>query len=41
LTNRIDLNRLVSHVFPLIDLDKALKTASNPKEKPVKIVIKP
>jgi hypothetical protein len=28
-------------VFPLADVDKAMKTASNPEEKPVKIVIKP
>jgi 2-desacetyl-2-hydroxyethyl bacteriochlorophyllide A dehydrogenase len=41
LTNRIDLNRLISHVFPLADVDKAMKTASNPEEKPVKVVLKP
>jgi threonine dehydrogenase-like Zn-dependent dehydrogenase len=41
LTKVIDLGRLVSHVFPLADVDKALKTALNPEEKPVKIVLKP
>jgi threonine dehydrogenase-like Zn-dependent dehydrogenase len=41
LTNVIDLGRLVSHVFALADVDKALKTALNPEEKPVKVVLKP
>jgi len=41
LTNVIDLGRLVSHVFALADVDKALKTALNPVEKPVKVVLKP
>jgi len=41
LTNRIDLNRLVSHVFPLADVDKALKTASNSAERPVKVLLTP
>jgi threonine dehydrogenase-like Zn-dependent dehydrogenase len=41
LTNVIDLERLVSHVFPLADVDKALKAALNPGEKPVKVVVKP
>ncbi len=41
LTNVIDLTRLVSHVFPLSDVDKALKAALNPEEKPVKVVLKP
>ncbi len=41
LTNVIDLRRLVSHVFTLADVDKALKAALDPKEKPVKVVLKP
>jgi threonine dehydrogenase-like Zn-dependent dehydrogenase len=41
LTNVIDLGKLVSHVFALADVDKALKTALNPEEKPVKVVLKP
>ena len=41
LTKVIDLGRLVSHVFALADVDKALKTALNPEEKPVKVVLKP
>ena len=41
LTNVIELDRLVSHKFPLADVDKALKTALTPEEKPVKIVLKP
>ena len=41
LTNVIELDRLVSHKFPLADVDKALKTALTPEEMPVKIVLKP
>jgi threonine dehydrogenase-like Zn-dependent dehydrogenase len=41
LTDAIELDRLVSHVFPLVDVDKALKAALNPEEKPVKVVLKP
>ena len=41
LTNAIDLGKLVSHVFVLADVDKALKTALNPEENPVKVVLKP
>ncbi len=41
LTDAIDLGRLVSHVFALADVDKALKTALNPAESPVKVVLKP
>lgn len=41
LTDKIDLSRLVSHVFDLKDVDKALKTALNRDEKPVKVVLKP
>lgn len=41
LTNVIDLGKLVSHVFPLAEVDKALKVALNREEKPVKVVLKP
>jgi len=41
LTGVIDLGALISHVFALADVDKALKTALNPDENPVKIVLKP
>jgi len=41
LTNTIDLGSLISHVFALAEVDNALKTALNPDENPVKIVIKP
>ncbi len=41
LTDAIDLGILISHSFVLADVDKALKTALNPEEKPVKIVLKP
>ncbi|HME46036.1 MAG TPA: alcohol dehydrogenase catalytic domain-containing protein [Syntrophorhabdales bacterium] len=41
LTQSIDLGTLISHVFALSDVDKALKIALNPDENPVKIVLKP
>lgn len=41
LTRSIDLGRLVSHVFPLGEVDRALKTALDRDAKPVKIVLKP
>ena len=41
LTSVIDLGALISHVFALADVDKALKTALNPDENPVKVVLKP
>jgi len=41
LTNVIDLGRLVSHVFSLSEVDKALNVALNREEKPVKVVLKP
>jgi threonine dehydrogenase-like Zn-dependent dehydrogenase len=41
LTEVIDLGKLVSHVFPLISFDVALKVALNRDEKPVKVVLKP
>jgi 2-desacetyl-2-hydroxyethyl bacteriochlorophyllide A dehydrogenase len=41
LTDTIDLDKLISHVFALADVDKALKAALNLEEKPVKVVLKP
>ena len=41
LTGVIDLGALVSHVFDLADVDKALKVALNPEESPVKVVLRP
>jgi threonine dehydrogenase-like Zn-dependent dehydrogenase len=41
LTEVIDLGALISHVFPLAHVDKAVKAALNPDENPVKIVLKP
>ena len=41
LTSTIDLSKLVSHVFPLADVDKAMKAAFDPNEKAVKIILKP
>ncbi len=41
LTDVIDLGKLISHVFPLADVDKALKVALNSDENPVKVVLKP
>ena len=41
LTSTIDLGSLVSHVFPLTEVDKAMKAALDPKEKAVKIILKP
>ena len=41
LTNTIDLGKLVTHVFPLIEVDKALKAALDPAEKAVKVVLNP
>jgi len=41
LTSTLDLEKLVSHVFPLADVDKAMKAALDPNEKAVKIILKP
>ena len=41
LTSTLDLGKLVSHVFPLADVDKAMKAALDPNEKAVKIILKP
>jgi threonine dehydrogenase-like Zn-dependent dehydrogenase len=37
----IDLGELVTHIFALADVDKALKTALDPGESPVKVVLRP
>ncbi|TCL60873.1 L-iditol 2-dehydrogenase [Hydrogenispora ethanolica] len=41
LTDTIDLSKLVSHVLPLAEVDKALKVALTPSEKAVKVILKP
>ena len=41
LTSTLDLGKLVSHVFQLADVDKAMKAALDPNEKAVKIILKP
>jgi threonine dehydrogenase-like Zn-dependent dehydrogenase len=41
LTSSIDLGKLVSHVFPLADVDKAMKTALDPEAKAIKVILKP
>ena len=41
LTNKIDMGRIISHEFALSDIDKAMKTALDAKEKAVKIILKP
>jgi len=41
LTSKIDLARIISHEFSLSDIDRAMKTALDAKEKAVKIILKP
>lgn len=41
LTDTIGLEKIVSHVFPLTEVDKALKAALDPAEKAVKVVLRP
>ena len=41
LTSTIDLGKLVSHVFPLAEIDKAMKAALDPNAKAIKIILKP
>ena len=36
---RVDVKELITHRFKLADFEKALQTANNPAEKPVKIVV--
>ncbi len=36
---KVDLQSLITHRFKLIDFEKAIETANNPEEKPVKILI--
>ncbi len=41
LTGVVRLDELVSHVFPLAEVDKALKAALTPSENAVKVILKP
>jgi 2-desacetyl-2-hydroxyethyl bacteriochlorophyllide A dehydrogenase len=41
LTSTIDLGKIISHVFPLTDIDQAMKAALDPAQKAVKIILKP
>ena len=36
---RVDVKGLISHRFKLEDFEKALQTADNPVEKPLKVVV--
>ncbi len=36
---KVDVNGLITHRFRLADIEKALQTADNAAEKPVKVVI--
>jgi threonine dehydrogenase-like Zn-dependent dehydrogenase len=41
LTSTIDLAKMVSHVFPLTEIDQAMKVALSPNEKAIKVILKP
>jgi len=41
MTERIDLEKLITHEFPLDNLQKALETCFDPKAESIKIIIKP
>jgi len=41
MSERIDLEKLVTHVFPLENLGKALETCFDPKAESIKIILKP
>jgi 2-desacetyl-2-hydroxyethyl bacteriochlorophyllide A dehydrogenase len=41
LTSSIDLGKLISHVFPLAEVDKAMKAALDPEAKAIKVILKP
>ena len=41
MSERIDLDRLITHVFPLDELQKALETCFDPKAESIKIILKP
>jgi (R,R)-butanediol dehydrogenase/meso-butanediol dehydrogenase/diacetyl reductase/L-iditol 2-dehydrogenase len=40
MSERIDLEKLVTHVFPLGELQKALETCFNPAAKSVKVILR-
>jgi 2-desacetyl-2-hydroxyethyl bacteriochlorophyllide A dehydrogenase len=41
MSERLDLEKLVTHEFPLEDLQKALETCFNPRAESVKVILKP
>ena len=41
MSERIDLGKLITHVFPLDNLQKALETCFDPKAESIKIILKP
>jgi (R,R)-butanediol dehydrogenase/meso-butanediol dehydrogenase/diacetyl reductase/L-iditol 2-dehydrogenase len=41
MSERIDLEKLVTHVFPLDDLQKALETCFDPQAESIKVIIEP
>jgi (R,R)-butanediol dehydrogenase/meso-butanediol dehydrogenase/diacetyl reductase/L-iditol 2-dehydrogenase len=41
MSERIDLERLITHEFPLDDLQKALETCFDPRAESIKVIIKP
>jgi (R,R)-butanediol dehydrogenase/meso-butanediol dehydrogenase/diacetyl reductase/L-iditol 2-dehydrogenase len=41
MSQRIDLGKLITHVFPLEDLQKALETCFDLKAKSIKVILKP
>ncbi|MDR1936582.1 MAG: alcohol dehydrogenase catalytic domain-containing protein [Candidatus Accumulibacter sp.] len=41
MSERIDLEKLITHEFPLDDLQKALETCLDPREESIKLVLRP
>ena len=41
ISERIDLEKLVTHIFPLEDLQKALETCFDPQAESIKVILKP
>jgi (R,R)-butanediol dehydrogenase/meso-butanediol dehydrogenase/diacetyl reductase/L-iditol 2-dehydrogenase len=41
MSERMDLEKLVTHTFPLDDLQKALETCFDPDAETIKVIVKP